>query len=131
MGGCVVLVCKLLLLNSKKNIIINLAKSEAALLLAVKQAAFIRNPDYRYEGSGPEIVTIGHNPYVPNLGLAYNIPIKHSRNARRRKFIDEFIYERLFLESAPNAGSILSTLKNASSNNSLASRRAKLVFLLL
>ena len=43
-----------------------LAKSEAAVLLAAKQAAFIRNPWYEgrwYDSSGPEFVTIGHNPF--------------------------------------------------------------------
>ena len=50
-----------------------LAKSEASTLLAVKQAAFIRNPDYPGESSGPEIVTIGHNPFQPNLGLASHV----------------------------------------------------------
>jgi hypothetical protein len=49
------------------------AKSEASTLLAVKQAAFIRNPEYDGDGSGPDIVTIGHNPFVPNLGLASHV----------------------------------------------------------
>lgn len=49
------------------------AKSEASTLLAVKQAAFIKNPDYEGDGSGPDIVTIGHNPFVPNLGLASHV----------------------------------------------------------
>jgi hypothetical protein len=49
------------------------AKSEASILLAVKQAAFIRNPDYAGETSGPDIVTIGHNPFVPNLGVASHV----------------------------------------------------------
>ena len=31
------------------------------------QAAFIRNPDYPGESAGPEIVTLGHNPYKPNV----------------------------------------------------------------
>jgi hypothetical protein len=49
------------------------AKSEASTLLAVKQAAFIRNPDYDGDGSGPDIVTVGHNPFVPNLGVAAHV----------------------------------------------------------
>jgi hypothetical protein len=52
---------------------ISLAKSEASLLLAIKQAAFIQNPDYNGSGSGPDIVTIGHNPFPSNLGLASHI----------------------------------------------------------
>ena len=51
----------------------SIAKSEASLLLAIKQAAFIRNPDYNGSGSGPDIVTIGHNPFPSNLGLASHI----------------------------------------------------------
>ena len=42
---------------------------ENAVLLATKQAAFIQNPAYSSVGSGPDIVTIGHNPYAPNMGL--------------------------------------------------------------
>jgi len=49
-----------------------LSKSEASVLLSTKQAAFICNPDYVYPGTGPEIVTVGHNPYQPNVGLTSN-----------------------------------------------------------
>jgi hypothetical protein len=56
------------------------AKSEASTLLAVKQAAFIRNPEYDGDGSGPDIVTIGHNPFVPNLGLASHVVLNSVRN---------------------------------------------------
>eukprot|EP01038_Epipyxis_sp_PR26KG_P011709 gene11709-15674_t len=83
-----------------------LAKAESAILLSVKQAAFIRNPSYKAEGSGPEIVTIGHNPYVPSLGLAHNIVISEE-STTRRKFVDEYLYDRLFLASKPNAHGIL------------------------
>ena len=55
------------------------AKSEASTLLAVKQAAFIRNPDYEGESSGPDIVTIGHNPYVPNLGVSAHVVLNSVR----------------------------------------------------
>jgi hypothetical protein len=55
------------------------AKSEASTLLAVKQAAFIRNPDYDGDGSGPDIVTIGHNPFVPNMGLASHVVLNSVR----------------------------------------------------
>ena len=45
-----------------------LSKSENAIILAIKQAAFIRNPAYAHvDGSGPEIVTISHNPYIPSF----------------------------------------------------------------
>ena len=40
-------------------LLFTLAKSEASTLLAVKQAAFIRNPDYPGASSGPDIITIG------------------------------------------------------------------------
>ena len=36
-----------------------LAKAESAVILACKQAAFIQNPMYEGDGSGPDIVTIG------------------------------------------------------------------------
>jgi hypothetical protein len=106
-----------------------LAKSEASTLLAAKQAAFIRNPDYHYEGNGPEIVTIGHNPFPPNLGLAKHIVLEnkqvlslphfsthHSTHGviatrGRRKFVDEYIYDRLFLAQKPFTISILRSLR--------------------
>jgi hypothetical protein len=56
------------------------AKSEASTLLAVKQAAFIRNPDYDGDGSGPDIVTVGHNPFVPNMGLAAHVVLNSVRS---------------------------------------------------
>ena len=67
-----------------------LAKSEASLLLSIKQAAFIRNPDYLGEGSGPDIFTLGHNPYKPDLGLCHSIALPSST---RRKFVDELLFE--------------------------------------
>lgn len=42
-----------------------LAKTEASLILACKQAAFIANPLYSMaenSGNAPEIVSVGHNP---------------------------------------------------------------------
>lgn len=81
-----------------------LAKSEAATLLAVKQAAFIQNPAYSENGSGPDIITIGHNPYQPSMGLAHNVVLSSDN---RKKFVDEYIYERLYLASKPFTGSIL------------------------
>jgi hypothetical protein len=47
-----------------------LSKGESSILLSIKQATFIRNPQYKRDGSGPDIVSVGHNPFVPNLGLA-------------------------------------------------------------
>lgn len=81
-----------------------LAKSEAATLLAVKQAAFIQNPAYSENGSGPDIITIGHNPYEPNMGLCHNVVLSSNN---RKKFVDEYIYERLYLAAKPFTGSIL------------------------
>lgn len=125
-------------------LILLLAKSEASILLSAKQAAFIRNPDYEFEGAGPEIVTIGHNPYEPNLGLAYHIVLHNSGNksaisvhgssgiqsshggydsigsasshnwgspSNRRKFVDEYIYDRLFLAKKPFTYSMLRSLR--------------------
>lgn len=65
---------------------------------------------------GPEIVTIGENPYVPNLG-------KHSTNIiinpQRAKFLDEYLYEKLVgvtsLAFRVNS-TLLSILKGTESN---------------
>lgn len=58
------------------------AKSEASIILAAKQAAFIKNPAYNYaDGSGPEIVTVGHNPYEPDLSLARHIVLSQGATA--------------------------------------------------
>lgn len=82
-----------------------LAKSESAVLLAVKQAAFIQNPAYADpRGSGPEIITIGHNPFAPRMGLCHNVVLSSDT---RKKFVDEYIYERLYLATKPFTGSIL------------------------
>jgi uncharacterized membrane protein len=119
-----------------------LAKSEASILLATKQAAFIRNPDYAYEGNGPEIVTIGHNPFQPNLGLARHVVLhngfhrtsvetsnhvsaksQHSTTPpamviaqNRNKFVDEYLYDRLFLAKKPFTVSILRALRRTLDN---------------
>jgi len=87
-----------------------LAKSEAAVLLAVKQAVFIENPAYSGMGAGPDVITVGHNPYVPNLGLARHVVLKSDN---RRKFVDEYLYERLYLAAKPFTGAILRQLSNA------------------
>jgi hypothetical protein len=84
-----------------------LAKSEAACLLAVKQAVFIENPAYSGLGSGPDVVSIGHNPYTPNFSLQTHIVLKSDK---RRKFVDEYLYERLYNASKPFAGAILRQL---------------------
>jgi hypothetical protein len=127
-----------------------LAKSEASLLLSAKQAAFIRNPDYQWDGSGPEFVTIGHNPFVPNLGTdashvvlpstedsASSLPssssnsqlirsgykrtmkFNHRSVARRRKFVDEFIYDRLFYAQKPFTVPILRALRRTADSGSI------------
>jgi len=87
-----------------------LAKSEAACLLAVKQAVFIENPAYTGLGSGPDVVSIGHNPFVPNFRLQTHIVLKSDN---RRKFVDEYLYERLYNASKPFAGAILRQLATA------------------
>ena len=99
-----------------------LAKSEAAVILACKQAAFIQNPAYEGEGSGPDIVTIGHNPHQSNMGLCSDITL---RSQTRGKFIDELLYERLFLATKPFASAILRNLvKKINSNTKKKSSEA-------
>jgi hypothetical protein len=71
-----------------------LAKTEAATLLATKQAVFIQNPDYVGRGSGPDVVTIGHNPFEPNLGTTVRNIALPSRT--RAMFVDEVLYDRLY-----------------------------------
>jgi len=86
-----------------------LAKSEMATLLSAKQAAFIQNPDYAgFGGSGPEIVTIGHNSFTPSLGLCFPICIEARK--KRRQFIEEYLYERLHLADKPFTSPILKSL---------------------
>jgi len=87
-----------------------LAKSEAGVILAAKQAAFIQNPAHVGDGSGPDFITLGHNPFKPNLGLCHNVVLDSST---RRKFIDEFIYERLHLASNPFTGALLRAVERA------------------
>ena len=74
------------------------------MILACKQAAFIQNSSYVGDGSGPDIVTIGQNPYQPNLGLSKNI-VLNSRS--RGQFVDEILYSRLYSADLPIAGPIL------------------------
>lgn len=94
-----------------------LAKSESAILLAVKQAAFIRNPDYEGESSGPEFITVGHNPFKPNIGLSHHIVLGAAKGTNvdgtpkgRRKFVDEYLYERLCQAAKPFSAAILRSL---------------------
>jgi hypothetical protein len=71
-----------------------LAKTEASLILACKQAAFIQNPAYDMtpnSGNAPEIVSVGHNPFKP-AGVVEHVPLS---SASRRRFVDELVYERL------------------------------------
>lgn len=86
------------------------AKSEAALLLAVKQGVFIQNPAYVRDGTGPDVITIGHNPYAPNLGLCRNIVLKSDN---RRQFVDEYLYDRLYLAAKPFTKAVLTQLSQA------------------
>lgn len=72
-----------------------LSKAENAVILATKQAAFIQNPAYG-RGSGPEIVTVGHNPFSPSF-QGSNIVI----NSKRRKFLEEVLYEALHEDVKP------------------------------
>ena len=71
-----------------------LAKTEAATLLATKQAVFIQNPEYIGGGSGPDVVTIGHNPFAPNLGYVVENIVLPSHT--RAMFVDEVLYDRLY-----------------------------------
>jgi len=84
-----------------------LAKSESAVFLSVKQAAFIQNTVYGVAGAGPDIVTIGHNPFKPHLSDCNSITL---RSDTRGKFVDELLYERLFLAAKPFAHGIIKTL---------------------
>jgi hypothetical protein len=86
-----------------------LAKSESAILLSTKQAVFIRNPEYNGESSGPDVVTIGHNPFKPNLGVVKHITLA-ARTSNRRLFLDEYLYERTSRASKPFTGAILRSL---------------------
>jgi hypothetical protein len=79
-------------------------------LLAVKQAVFIQNPTYTQDGTGPDVITIGHNPYAPNLGLCRNVVLKSDN---RRQFVDEYLYDRLYLATKPFTGAILHQLLEA------------------
>lgn len=83
------------------------AKSEAAVILACKQAAFVQNPDYEGGGSGPEILTIGHNPYAPKMGCCHHITLTSST---RKKFVDEYLYEKLYHSIVPFTSGILFNL---------------------
>lgn len=59
-------------------------------------------------GHGPEFVTIGHNPYSPDLGDSATHIVLPSNT--RKKFVDEYLYERLFLAVKPFPGAILRRL---------------------
>jgi len=81
-----------------------LAKSEAAILLATKQAAFIENSDYHGAGSGPDIITVGHNSFQPNVGYSKHLVIPGTRGA----FLDEIVFEQL--SGHPKAGEAVQEL---------------------
>ena len=74
-----------------------LSKSENAIILAIKQAAFIRNPAYSsFDGSAPEIVTVSHNPFIPSFEGNHIII-----NSARRKFLEEVLFEKLHQDAQP------------------------------
>jgi len=79
--------------------LICIAKAECATILSAKQAAFIQNPDYHFEGSGPDIVTVGHNPYLPNLGLSHHVVLPCDN---RGIFVNEILYEYLADKGKPS-----------------------------
>ncbi|CAM9720616.1 unnamed protein product [Phaeothamnion confervicola] len=65
--------------------ICSLLKTEKTVLLAMKQAAFIEN-----RGVGPEIITLGHNPYAGTLPIQAHIALG---SGGRRKFLCEHLYD--------------------------------------
>ncbi|KAJ1627773.1 hypothetical protein T492DRAFT_1120330 [Pavlovales sp. CCMP2436] len=63
-----------------------MAKTEASLLLACKQAVFIQNPQYNQRansGNAPEVISVGHNPG------------KSVASVHVARFVDEVLYNRL------------------------------------
>jgi hypothetical protein len=42
------------------------------MILSLKQAAFIRNPEYVDKGTGPNMFTIGHDPFRVNCASFEN-----------------------------------------------------------
>lgn len=83
----------------------SLSKSESAVLLATKQAAFIRNPAYPYAGSAPEIISLSHNPFVPA------VPGTHlTIRSRRRQFLEEVLYDKLHMDERPFTAGIMRSL---------------------
>lgn len=86
----------------------SLSKNELAIVLAIKQAAFIQNPSYNGAGSGPDIVTIGHNRYTPNLGSCCNNIMLPS--ITRGSFVDEILYDKLHESELPVTALILKSL---------------------
>jgi len=67
--------------------------------------------DYRGSSSGPDIITIGHNPFVPDdLGVAKSICLSFNTEgggSRRGAFIDEVLYDRLCEDTVPMSGFVL------------------------
>ncbi len=61
-------------------------------------------------------MTIGHNPFKPNLGLSQHIVLKTSRYP----FIDEILYEKLYQAAKPFAGSILRSISKNSHSSKLS-----------
>ncbi|KAG8467278.1 hypothetical protein KFE25_000594 [Diacronema lutheri] len=84
----------------------SLAKTESALLLAGKQAFYVQNADYpQYldSGNGPEVVSIGHNPFCPPAFAAHVV----LPSFRRKLFVDEIVFERVTLSAGRVAPSLI------------------------
>eukprot|EP01038_Epipyxis_sp_PR26KG_P007438 gene7438-10134_t len=77
-----------------------LAKAESAILLSVKQAAFIRNPSYKAEGSGPEIVTIAQTPVADGiLRWLCKTAIAQQKQKSNNKFSVELLSANLLMRT--------------------------------
>ncbi len=88
------------------------------------------------------MVTIGHNPFQPNLGMAHHI-VLHAEGGdgdtpedpgsfangcnRRRKFVDEYIYDRLFMSAKPFPVPILRNLRKVMLDNTTVRKADRIV----
>lgn len=94
-----------------------LSKSESSILLSIKQAVFIRNPAYARDGSGPDIISVGHNPFIPNLGVAQYVTIGQENNrSTRRQFLDEYLFDKLFQSPKPDGSAMLHYIRDLYEN---------------
>jgi hypothetical protein len=76
-----------------------LARSEHAVLLSIKQAAFVQNAAYPVGQGGPEICCLGHNPFTPNLPMD-NVILPSDT---RRTFADEVVFRYMSEGQKPSA----------------------------